>query len=146
MTQAARFLSSWCPVRCDRMSTAGPIRAFHWTEPNIVLHRAGPLFGWARYVRGGLSFWNSGQRHLNTTTRGQRLPVRSFTQRIFTRHSSMASTPQSAHAAPQQQSQGALVWIDCEVLSASPFSLITHLSSSRSHLTHMHTIQVDDRP
>lgn len=48
----------------------------------------------------------------------------------------MVSTPQAAHVAAQQQSQGALVWIDCEVLSANPLLiafLITNVSP-RSHV------------
>lgn len=144
MAQAARLVSGWCPVRCDRVSTAtaAAIRVFNWTEPDITPHRAGPLFGCTR-------------RHLSSHTTkingliSQQLLARSptyalqalqrfhfgFTPLISKTYSSMVSTPQAAHAAAQQQSQGALVWIDCEVLSASPL-LIAFLIANVSPRSH----------
>lgn len=134
MAQAVRLVSGWCAVRCDRVSTAGTTRVFNWTESNITPHRA--LFGCTRHDTRGLSFWHSTKRHLTTTTRSQRLPARSLRPNILKNHSSMVATPQAAHAAAQQQNQGALVWIDCEVLSASPFLLIAFLIANVSPRSH----------
>ena len=78
-----------------------------------------------------LPCWDFRNRYLN----GYQRFSFGFALLICKTYSSMASTPQAAHAAAQQQSQGALVWIDCEVLSASPLLIAFLIAnvSARSH-------------
>lgn len=147
--------AGWCPVRRGCVSTAAALRAFDWTKLDITLHRAGPVFGCTRHYR-ALPCWSSRTRSL--TSHSTEISSRSsqrwlawspthafqtlrrfhlgFTPLIYKTYSSMPSTSQAAHAHVQQQSQGALVWIDCEVLTASPLltAFLIASVSPRSHI------------